>query len=461
MSPTRSSRRRRKPVPAPALSNRAVARSLTDQPAPPGRGLRPDAAIARLASPRRAIARTATKIESYGTFSIDNYDPVDTDKDNDTTKSCGINIDVTYTPPPHIKSNKIGFVQMMKCLKGDGTPLLFENEKPRATDAKSGDEGWAVDRLKDMKQGYYGMEDSGAAGGNLKLGSRTDKDNAVDAFMHDRISLRRQAGKTAGCTAMTFAIDIEHGKYLGGFCWGYSVDASGKVTGNALVAGDMGDVQRAAIKAWNEQAKNKDAAKRNAPDQQLLPEDRPLGDFNIDPNIKTMRVMAAADELERTLDSVDPFWDEDAGPIFPSEAMRLLEGVPDVEQALLRVATDEQQPLARRFAAVEASSRAVGRAGAQRPGGRGGRARDGRRDPRRRHPQPLGAARSLRQPQRQRSALDPGRRRGGADAAARRRQAADHPRRGDRDGGPQRGLPGRRPRRATCWPSALDNRLLV
>jgi hypothetical protein len=276
-----------KPVPAPALSNRAVARSLTDQPAPPGRGLRPDAAIARLASPRRAIARTATKIETYGTFSIDNYDPVDSDKDNDTNKSCGINIDVTYTPPPHIKSNKIGFVQMMKCLKGDGTPLLFENEKPRATDAASGDEGWAVDRLKNMKQGYYGMEDNGTAGGNLKLGSRTDKDNAVDAFMHDRISLGRQAGKTAGCTAMTFAIDIEHGKYLGGFCWGYSVDASGKVTGNPLVAGEMGDVQRAAIKAWNAQAKNTDRTKRNAPDQQLLPEDRPLGDFNIDPKIKT------------------------------------------------------------------------------------------------------------------------------------------------------------------------------
>jgi hypothetical protein len=138
-----------------------------------------------------------------------------------------------------------------------------------------------------MKQGYYGMEDNGTAGGNLKLGSRTDKDTSVDAFMHDRISLGRQAGKTAGCTAMTFAIDIEHGDYLGGFCWGYSVDASGKVTGNPLVAGEMGDVQRAAIKAWNAQAKNTDRTKRNAPDQQLLPEDRPLGDFNIDPNAKT------------------------------------------------------------------------------------------------------------------------------------------------------------------------------
>ena len=336
----------------PVLSNRAVARSLAAQAAPAGRGLRPDAAIARLASPRRAIARTATKIETYGTFSIDNYDPVDSDKDNDTNKSCGINIDVTYTPPPHIKSNKIGFVQMMKCLKGDGTPLLFENEKPRATDAASGDEGWAVDRLKNMKQGYYGMEDNGTAGGNLKLGSRTDKDTAVDATMHDRISLGRQTGKTAGCTAMTFAIDIEHGKYLGGFCWGYSVDASGKVTGNPLVAGEMGDVQRAAIKAWNAQAKNKDRTKRNARTSSCC---RRTARSATSTSTRTSRRprdgggRAGADARQRR-----PVLGRGRGPDFPPEAMRLLEGVPDVEQALLRVATDEEEPLARRFAAVEA-----------------------------------------------------------------------------------------------------------
>jgi hypothetical protein len=274
---------------APQLGNRAVARQVVKVPAPQGRGLRPDGSlVARLATAgRRVLARAPKKIESYGTFEIDNYDPVDDDKDNDTAKSCGINIDVTYTPPPHIKSNKIGFVQMMKCLKGDGTPLLFDNEVPRATDAASGDAGWAVDRLKANKWGYYGMKDTGAAGGNLKLGSRTDKDNKVDAWMHDRISLPRQAGKTAGCTAMTFAIDIEHGKYLGGFGWGYSVDASGKVTGNELKAVELGAVQEAAIKAWNKQAQLEDVTKRNAPDQELLPEARPLGDWNFDPNAET------------------------------------------------------------------------------------------------------------------------------------------------------------------------------
>jgi hypothetical protein len=58
--------------------------------------------------------------------------------------------------------------------------------------------------------------------------------------------------------------------------------------------------------------------------------------------------------LVRSLDSVDPFWNDDGRPIFPPEAMRLLADIPDVEDALLAVAADEEQPLARRFAAVEA-----------------------------------------------------------------------------------------------------------
>ena len=58
--------------------------------------------------------------------------------------------------------------------------------------------------------------------------------------------------------------------------------------------------------------------------------------------------------LVRSLDSVDPFWNDDAREIFPPEAIKLLGSIPDVEQQLLGVATDESEPLARRFAAVEA-----------------------------------------------------------------------------------------------------------
>jgi hypothetical protein len=276
------------PKAASPLGNRAVARSVAlDSERPAGRGLRPQGALlARLA--QRRIQR-ATKVQSSnGEFTIDNYDEVDADKDNDTRKKCGVNIDVTFHPPEGMKSSKIAFVQMMKCLKGDGTPLLFANESPRATDADSGDAGWAVDRLAGNKWGYYGMDDDATPGGNLKLGSRADKTTFVEAWMHDRISLTRDAGKSGGCTAMTFAIDIEHGTYLGGFGWGYSVDTAGKVTKNKLEAVEMGEVQRAAIKGWNKQAKLDDATKRNAPAQELLPEaPNPVGDFPYDPNATT------------------------------------------------------------------------------------------------------------------------------------------------------------------------------
>jgi hypothetical protein len=274
-------------TPAPPLGNRAMARSVAQAPGrPAGRGLRPEGALLA----RLRIQRTATTVKSSnGEFSIDHYDEVDTDKDSDTRKKCGVNIEVTFHPPEGMKSNKIAFVQMMKCLKGDGTPLLFANESPRATDDASGDAGWAVDRLAGNKWGYYGMDDAGTAGGNLKLGSRTDKTTFVDAWMHDKIQLTRDAGKSGGCTAMTFAIDVEHGTYLGGFGWGYSVDASGKVTKNKLEAVVMGDVQRAAIKGWNTQAKLDDATKRNAPAQELLPAaPGPMGDFPMpDPNAAT------------------------------------------------------------------------------------------------------------------------------------------------------------------------------
>jgi hypothetical protein len=64
--------------------------------------------------------------------------------------------------------------------------------------------------------------------------------------------------------------------------------------------------------------------------------------------------MTAPPLLVRTLDSVDPFFNQDAGPIFPPEAIRALAGIDGIEDELLAVATDSAQPLARRFAAVEA-----------------------------------------------------------------------------------------------------------
>jgi hypothetical protein len=64
--------------------------------------------------------------------------------------------------------------------------------------------------------------------------------------------------------------------------------------------------------------------------------------------------MSAAAPLVEVLDRVDPFWDQDAGPIFSSGDMQALAAISGVEDQLLALATDEKQPLSRRFAAVEA-----------------------------------------------------------------------------------------------------------
>ncbi len=64
--------------------------------------------------------------------------------------------------------------------------------------------------------------------------------------------------------------------------------------------------------------------------------------------------MEASSELVRVLDGVDPFWDTDAGPIFSAEAMRELAAIPGIEDKLLALAADPNEPRARRFAAVEA-----------------------------------------------------------------------------------------------------------
>jgi hypothetical protein len=279
------------PVKPPvAVGNRALARAAGSLPALAGRGLRADSAVlARAAVRRRALMR-ATKVQtSQGEFSVDNYNEFDSDSGNDTNKRCGVDIKITFKSPESLTSNKIGFVQVMKCVDGDGKPLLFANEKPRATDAKSGDAGWTVDRLKDRKWGYYGMDNDGTAAGNMGLGSRTSKDSATDAWMKDAVRLAREQGKTFSCTALTFAIDIEHGRYLGGVTWGYSVGTDGKVTKNTLAEADWTDAQRAAVAGWNAQSKLDDVTKRNDPDQQKLPEaPRAIGDFPVDPNAASM-----------------------------------------------------------------------------------------------------------------------------------------------------------------------------
>jgi hypothetical protein len=137
-----------------------------------------------LASMPKTIARAQMKTNGGG-FKVDNYEERDSDKGNDTDKRVGANIEITFTPAETVVSDRISFVQIMKTTS-DGTPFLFENEKPRATDAKSGDPGWAVDRLAGKKSANYGQNDDGSAGDNTIFGKRTSKTDLTNADARHR-----------------------------------------------------------------------------------------------------------------------------------------------------------------------------------------------------------------------------------------------------------------------------------
>jgi len=226
---------------------------------------------------QRAVQRVDVKVAG-GNFKVDPYETWDDDPGHDTDKNAGLNFDVLYTPATHVVSDKIGFVQVMKCIKGDGDPLLFNNEKARATKATDGEAGWAVDRTAGKKHGNYGRNDDGSESGpakNMTFGSRTDKTTHVDAWMHDRTNLPREAGKTFTCDAHIHAVDIQHSEYLGAIKWGYQIKADGSMSKAAPTMSSAGaptGFQRRAVEKWNEQADLADGdAAKNADGQFKLP----------------------------------------------------------------------------------------------------------------------------------------------------------------------------------------------
>lgn len=208
-----------------------------------------------------------------GNFVFSQYDAVDGDPGKDIRKTCGIDIKILFTPAKAVRSDEISFVQIMKAEKG-GAPLLFPNEKPRATDAKDGDAGWAVDRLAGNKNADYQVGNDGKeVPGWGQIGHRKSDADVRDATLLDKVRLPREAGQTFKVQATSFALDKTHGTYLGGVAWGYDVDAKGQMTKAPEAIQSMGDpagIQKRALERWNDQAKNPDKAQRNHDDQQPI-----------------------------------------------------------------------------------------------------------------------------------------------------------------------------------------------
>lgn len=228
----------------------------------------------RASAARKAISRVEFK-NGGATFKVDPYAELDSDNGKDTARKVGVEIDITYTSAKTYRSDKIGFVQTMKTTKDDA-PYLFEKEKPRATEAKHGEAGWAIDRLKDKKSPIYAQENTGGSGANTTFGYRKSPrffgllSGNKNAWMHDAIKLNRAVGQKVTVDAVTFAFDETNSTYLGGISWGFATDTTGttKKKSPALHSvGDPGGIQKEALTRWNEQADLSDASKRNAPDQ--------------------------------------------------------------------------------------------------------------------------------------------------------------------------------------------------
>jgi hypothetical protein len=225
---------------------------------------------------RKYISRAPLKTDG-GEFEVKNYKETDTDKDNDTDKTVGAEIDIHFTPGVSIRSQKISFIQIIKPIEND-KPGLFENEKARATRG-----GWTLDRLKDRRSPNYGENNpvppavTGLAGSNTIFGKRTSNTDFIKAFMHDGYSVTRLKGKTSSADAKAFALNVTNGKYLGGITWGFDAGADGKVTKKNPAVFSMNNPtgeQAQALTKWNEQADfaGTDAAKKNDPNQEKVAE---------------------------------------------------------------------------------------------------------------------------------------------------------------------------------------------
>ena len=225
---------------------------------------------------RRPISRAPLRTDG-GEFEVRNYNETDTDRNNDTDKNVGAEIDIHFTPGVTIRSDKISFIQIIKPIEND-RPGLFENEKARATRG-----GWTLDRLQGRRSPNYGEDNpvppatTGLAGGNTVFGKRTSNTDFHEAFMHDAYNVSRNRGKTSSADAKAFALNVTNGKYLGGITWGFDANAAGRVTKKTVAVFSMNNPtgeQAGALTQWNAQADftGADAAKKNAPDQQKVPE---------------------------------------------------------------------------------------------------------------------------------------------------------------------------------------------
>ena len=231
----------------------------------------PPPGVPRPPSSHRVLARTVIKNGS-AKFRFKRYKILDPGNGTNTARSVALDVKIGYEPASTTRSKKIGFVQVLKSLRGGASYHLGVGQH-RATGDDSGDAGWELDRTQGVTSPIYGQADDGGTLGNTGFGSRNRSWWSTSAWLTDQVRRNRAVDQTHKIDFVTYAFDETNSVYLGGVSWGLAVDAAGNTTAKKPALHEAGaptGAQKQALVRWNEQADLDDVGQRNAPNQEKV-----------------------------------------------------------------------------------------------------------------------------------------------------------------------------------------------
>jgi hypothetical protein len=177
-------------------------------------------------------------------------------------------VTITFVPNDRARATMIGFIQSTRWTRTGQTASV--DPRPKVA-GRLTEDAWAIDRLPQRAQGWYGIEPNmQAAGATVTLGSAGPPNPPVNATMTDKPSWNEPNVCIEFETAAVAREGPDAGKIYMVITWGFTVDASNQLTAlpHAEADRESAAFQRA-VAAWNAQAKGP-ILKRNHPGQAEL-----------------------------------------------------------------------------------------------------------------------------------------------------------------------------------------------
>jgi hypothetical protein len=172
-------------------------------------------------------------------------------------------VDIYFKPDTAVvKADEIAFIQRVRLVDtATGANKDWDATNiGRQTDRKS-----SIDRIAGKKQGWYGMDDDGANGSNLKKWTKAGAASVAEAWMYDNPGAQLESTTWEFETAAVSRSGPDAGTVYAVVTWGFSYDADLKITAlpNKIFNKQSTDFT-GAVDKWNAQAKGP-AASSNVP----------------------------------------------------------------------------------------------------------------------------------------------------------------------------------------------------